>query len=181
MEALPPHAGQVLHPVEIAGLDYSGDHPRMPQGYAEEDTGEFDMRSGFTAPISLPAETWLTDNVLKLSALEILLRGRKAELLKDLLLHPTTDTLRRMTPKDRETYVDRKQKDLGARGAPMFQNLSYVKYGSGVHPELIFADAATSMHGGKLWCVLAVLVIFSATASPTSSFSAYCRTSGACG
>lgn len=66
------------HPSEIPGLRFSGDHPRMPQGYDDEDTGKLYMRSGLNAPIPLPAETWLMHNVLKLSALDILLRGPEA-------------------------------------------------------------------------------------------------------
>lgn len=82
----PTAAGQTLHPTEQAAIDSSGDNPRLPLGYIAADRGELGIRSSHTAPQPIPASTWTTDNVLKLSATERLVRGRKAALLNDQVL-----------------------------------------------------------------------------------------------
>lgn len=99
----------------------------MPLGYLQKDDGRFLARTAFTDPIAVGSDTWLSDNVLKYSATEILLRGKKAKLLQDQVLHPTLKAVEDMDQNQRAEWVNQQQKDLGARGEPMFQTLSYVK------------------------------------------------------
>lgn len=120
-------AGQTMHPLEQIGVDRSGEKPRMPLGYLQKDDGRFLARTAFTDPIAVGSDTWLSDNVLKYSATEILLRGKKAKLLQDQVLHPTLKAVEDMDQNQRAEWVNQEQKDLGARGEPMFQTLSYVK------------------------------------------------------
>lgn len=123
-----PMAGQTLHPQELAAVDTSGDHPRVPLGYLQKDDGRYLARTAFTDPIDVAPSTWLTDNVLKLSDLEIKMRGRKAKLYQDQVLHPSLEAVEKKDQTQREEWANQMQKELGARGEPMFQSLSYVKY-----------------------------------------------------
>lgn len=126
-------AGQTLHPHEMAAVDNSGDHPRVPLGYLQKDDGRFLARTAYTDPMDVATTTWMTDNVLKLSGLEIKMRGRKAKLYKDQVLHPTLAAVAKKDQTQREEWANQMQKELGARGEPMFQSLSYVKCVSCCH------------------------------------------------
>lgn len=77
-------AGETLHPTEKAAVDQTGQHPRMPPGYMAADDGSFGVRVAMTdAPQPVHPSTWTTDNVLKWSSAEKLMRGRKAKLMAD--------------------------------------------------------------------------------------------------
>lgn len=70
--------------MEKAAIDHSGEHPRMAPGYMSSDEGTFGVRATMTATShTISPSTWTTDNVLKWSASEKLMRGRKAKLLAD--------------------------------------------------------------------------------------------------
>lgn len=74
-----------MHPTELAGMNCGqaeqGPPARVPPGYLTADTGQFGLRTTYTDPTDLPPTTWTSDNVLKFSASEKLMRGRKAKVL----------------------------------------------------------------------------------------------------
>ena len=107
-----PMAGQTLHPHEMAAVDNSGDHPRVPLGYLQKDDGRFLARTAYTDPMDVATTTWMTDNVLKLSGLEIKMRGRKAKLYKDQVLHPTLAAVAKKDQTQREEWANQMQKEL---------------------------------------------------------------------
>lgn len=80
-------AGETLHPTEKAAVDHTGQHPRMAPGYLTADDGSLGVRAAMTdANQTISPTTWTTDNVLKWSAAEKLMRGRKAKLLAEQVL-----------------------------------------------------------------------------------------------
>lgn len=77
--------GNKLPPAAAASYDNSGNNPRVPPGYVEEDTGHdaHAMRTKWSGePVTLKPEMWTTDNCVKYSQKEIMARGATAERLQ---------------------------------------------------------------------------------------------------
>lgn len=102
--------------------------PHMPAGYIEEDTGKQGTRKGWTHVTDTPAHTWLYDNILKWTGLELLARYKTAQFLLDQIYNPTMKVLTALDIRGRQKYVEERIKVLGLRGLPVFHKLSYFKY-----------------------------------------------------
>ena len=105
---------------------------KMPSGSLKEDSSH--PRSAWTCSMSTPVNTWLTDNTLKYTEREMAARAAEGaritrEIENERPIDIGRDGSNGATYSARARAINKKHLELGVKGIPVFNQLSYFKYG----------------------------------------------------